>query len=281
MSHFESPNTTPENTAGPMSGDGAEPVMMQAGSMLADAAERIEGDARLDQVADALDGVAKPLSEGAAGSALRGEWLGHALHPLLTDFPLGCWLSSGLLDLIGGRSSRTASQRLVGLGLLFSAPTVAAGLAEYPSIEDRRLRRVAAAHAAGNGLVAFLYLRSWVSRRRGHHLMGILWGMAGGLGAWVTGYLGGHLSMGRSVGTGLRGAHGQGSMRSTGTPEAPDHAGDGHEELIDLAQASEMLHVPPEQVRAMVDQGVLVAAGGSSEPVFHPEDVRSVGLLGG
>ena len=244
MSHFESQQTTSQHTASqtPASQQndgaagaegGAQPAMVQVGSMMEETAERLEGDARLDQVADALDGVAKPLSQGAVGSALRGDWLGHALHPLLTDLPLGCWLSSALLDLAGGRAGRKASQRLVGVGLLFSAPTVAAGLAEYPSIQDRRLRRVAAAHAAGNGLVAFLYLRSWVSRRRGHHLMGIMWGMAGGMLAWVTGYLGGHLSMGRSVGTGLRGAHGNGSTASGSTGRHDGH--ERHEELIDLA----------------------------------------------
>ncbi len=282
MSHYESPMTTPQEGTMPSgtSGDGAvdaQQAMMQAGSTMADAMERVEDDERLDQVAEALDGVTAPLAEGAAGSALRGDWLGHALHPLLTDFPMGCWLSSGLLDLVGGRSSRAASQRLVGLGLLATVPTVAAGLAEFPTIEDRRLRRVAAAHAAGNGMVAVLYLRSWVSRRRGHHFAGVLWGLAGGLGGWITGYLGGHLSMGRKVGTGIRGGHAQDQHRSGSGRDGHD----GREELIDLAQASEMLHVPPEQVRAMVDQGLLVAAGGSSEPVFHPEDVRSVNLMGG
>lgn len=287
MSHHESPMTQSHEgdlQAG-VSGDGPgaggnghvdpQQAMSQAGSVMTDAMERIEGDERLDQLAEAFDGVAAPFGEGAAGSALRGEWLGHALHPLLTDLPMGCWLSSGLLDLMGGRSSRKASQRLVGMGLLFTVPTVAAGLAEYPTIRDRKLRRVASAHAGGNTLVALLYLRSWVSRRRGHHFAGVLWGLAGGLGAWVTGYLGGHLSMGRRVGTGMRGGH---AHESDGSGPARR---DGHEELIDLAQASEMLHVPQEQVRAMVDQGLLVAAGGSSEPVFHPEDVRSVNLMGG
>src|SRR5260370_8198870 len=31
---------------------------------------------------------------------LNGTWLGHALHPVLTDVPIGCWTSTALLDLV-------------------------------------------------------------------------------------------------------------------------------------------------------------------------------------
>src|SRR5829696_1786301 len=94
----------------------------------------IEDADRWDAVAEALGRWTAPLEDAPAGRALRGEWLGHALHPLLTDFPLGCWLSAGLLDLLGGRAARPAARRLVGLGLVATVPTVAAGLAEFPGL---------------------------------------------------------------------------------------------------------------------------------------------------
>ena len=55
-------------------------------------------------------------ASGAAGcaDALTGRWLGHAVHPVLTDLPIGFWTSAFTLDLIGGRRSRAAAQRLVG-----------------------------------------------------------------------------------------------------------------------------------------------------------------------
>ena len=55
---------------------------------------------------------------------LRGEWLGHALHPTLTDVTLGTWTSATLLDLFGGRDSSAAAQRLIGTGLLAAGPMV-------------------------------------------------------------------------------------------------------------------------------------------------------------
>jgi uncharacterized membrane protein len=168
----------------------------------------LEEEERLDQIGDRMASMATPLDEGPAGTFLRGEWLGHALHPLMTDFPLGCWLSAGLLDIVGGRHTSKAAQRLVGLGLLASIPTAAAGLVEWRRIDDDRIRRVGTAHGVGNAGVALLYFQSWRSRRRGRQIRGVMWGMAGASLAWGTGYLGGHLSMARGVGTGMRGAPG-------------------------------------------------------------------------
>lgn len=39
----------------------------------------------------------------AGGMSCTGRRFGHALHPLLTDLPLGFWMSSNVLDLVGGQ----------------------------------------------------------------------------------------------------------------------------------------------------------------------------------
>ena len=166
---------------------------------------RFEHEESLDRTAEQLDKAAATVAAGTRQSLLRGDWLGHALHPLLTDFPLGCWLSAGLLDIFGGRSSRRAAQRLVGAGVLFVPPTIASGLAEYRELGQQRTRRVAVVHAGGNAIVALLYLSSWLARRRGEHARGVMMSALGGLGALGTGYLGGHLSFARGSGMGERG----------------------------------------------------------------------------
>jgi uncharacterized membrane protein len=166
--------------------------------------ERLETSELIDTLGSAVGLGADVVGTGRIGDALRGRWLGHALHPLLTDLPLGCWLSAGLLDLVGGTSSRRAARRLIGIGLVAAVPTAASGLAEYHTIDTARTARVAAVHGAGNVAVVVCYLASWRSRRRGRHVRGVAWGMAGGTLAIVTGYLGGHLSFARGVGTGER-----------------------------------------------------------------------------
>jgi uncharacterized membrane protein len=184
------------------------------------AAQKVEDAARLDPLARAFDRIAGPLAQSPAAGALRGEWLGHALHPLMTDLPLGCWLGAGLLDVVGGRRARPAAQRLVGLGLLAVPLTAASGAVDSHDVTAPRPRRVVAVHAAGNTAVAALYALSWRARRAGHYQRGRVYGIAGGLLAWYTGYLGGHLSFGRGVGVGVR--------RAPGDPVAAlgEHAGE-------------------------------------------------------
>jgi uncharacterized membrane protein len=197
-------------TEAPMTTNFDQPTAPAAAServpeWLETAIRRIEGDDRLDPLARRVRNVADRIAGGAGGPVLAGDWLGHALHPLLTDFPLGCWLSAGVLDLVGGKRSRPAAQRLVALGLVMVPPTVATGLVDYTGADSPPTRRVGAVHAAGNSMVALCYFGSWRARRRGRHFRGVVWGLAGGGLAVVTGYLGGHLSFGRGVGIGARG----------------------------------------------------------------------------
>ena len=83
-------------------------------------------------------------------------------------------------------------------------PTAAAGLSEWDTLSRPEERRVTTVHALGNTLVAVLFLKSWLDRGRGRQAAGVGWGLLGGALAMVTGYLGGHLSFARLVGTGHR-----------------------------------------------------------------------------
>ena len=127
-------------------------------------------------------------------------WLGHPLHPVLTDVTIGCWTSALVLDLVGGRSGARAAQRLIGLGILSAVPTVASGAADWSRL-DRGDQRIGLIHAAANSTAIALYGWSWLARRRGHHLRGIGISVAGVAAVTVGGYLGGHLTYRRSVGT--------------------------------------------------------------------------------
>ena len=162
---------------------------------------RLEGDAWLDGPARRLGALADAVVRSpGADHVLRGTWLGHALHPLLTDFPLGAWMSASFLDLFGGRDARRPAQRLVGFGLLAAAATAAAGLAEWRATGGGA-RRVGVVHASVNGTATALYGSSWLARRRGAHRAAMALGVAGGLVATTGGYFGGHLSLVRKIGT--------------------------------------------------------------------------------
>jgi uncharacterized membrane protein len=168
---------------------------------LADAVRRIEAAESLDAAADVLDRVADVvLVSRRVGSVLRGEPIGHAAHPLLTDFPLGAWTCTSLLDLFGGRRSRPAATGLLSFGVAAAVPTVAAGLAELRAATGQA-RRVSVVHAAVNGTALTLYSASLVARLRGRHGTAVALGVVGGVAATLGGWFGGHLSLAMKVGT--------------------------------------------------------------------------------
>jgi hemerythrin superfamily protein len=160
----------------------------------------LEQEARLDPAVDTMRNVTAPLDASPAGAALRGEWMGHALHPVLTDLPLGMWTATTALDLFGGPDSRPAARRLLGLGLLAAGPTALSGWAEWRRA-DRPTQRVGLAHAALNATAIALYAGSWTARRRDRHRFGAVLALAGAGAAGAAGYLGGHLTLARKVST--------------------------------------------------------------------------------
>jgi hypothetical protein len=162
---------------------------------------RLEEARALDRPVRALEPSVRALfGTGTRGSVLRGEWLGHALHPVLTDVVLGTWTSASLLDLLGGPGSSASAQRLVGTGLVAFVPTAWAGWAEW-SAAGTRDKRVGLVHAVTNGIAAGVYTASWLARRRGRHGTGAGLALAGAAVSGVGGYLGGHLAEARKVGS--------------------------------------------------------------------------------
>lgn len=153
----------------------------------------------------ALDPAAEWLSakfgrlvgQDAIKSVLSGTFLGHPLHPVLTDIPIGTLAASTIVDVLGGDAS--TADALAVLGLVSVAPTAVTGLSDWADTvgEERRLGLV---HALANIGGASLYLAALVSRRGGSRAMGRLFSVAG-LGALSAGgYIGGHLVFGRGIG---------------------------------------------------------------------------------
>lgn len=176
---------------------------MQLEQQLADLAHRIEHNEALDAAVDRFDRtVPDALREGPTRDLLGGAWLGHALHPVLTDLPLGCWTGATLLDLLQHRRARPAVQLLTGLGILAAVPTAVTGASEWKVTPSREDRRVGVVHAAANSAALACYVLAWSNRRKGHALVATALGLAGGAAAAAGGWFGGHLSFARGVGVG-------------------------------------------------------------------------------
>lgn len=149
---------------------------------------------------ESVDKVGKPVSSAVAGAlsnralkdALSGTWLGHPLHPMLTDIPIGSWTSAFVLDIVGGERGRQAADMLVGIGVLSALPTAAAGLSDWADTIGEE-RRIGTVHAGANVVALSLYSLSWLARRRGRRATGVTLGFLGAGAATVGGYLGAHL----------------------------------------------------------------------------------------
>ncbi|MGB3593941.1 MAG: (2Fe-2S)-binding protein, partial [Ornithinimicrobium sp.] len=103
---------------------------------------RLENAAALDTPVSLIEPEIEALfGSGLRGSLLRGDWLGHAVHPVLTDFVLGSWTSATVLDVFGGPDSASSARKLVGAGLLVVGPTAWTGWAQW-SGSERRDKRV-------------------------------------------------------------------------------------------------------------------------------------------
>jgi nitrite reductase/ring-hydroxylating ferredoxin subunit/uncharacterized membrane protein len=164
-------------------------------------ARAISGLSQLDPVAKKLGKFARDATKPKRlKELLSGSWLGHPLHPVLTDVTIGTLTSAVLLDWLGGEESRPAARRLIGIGLLSATPVVASGASDWGDTEvaNDSVRRIGLVHASANVVANSLFAASYAARRRGED--GRLLAVAGAAVLTAGGYLGGHLSFAEGVG---------------------------------------------------------------------------------
>jgi nitrite reductase/ring-hydroxylating ferredoxin subunit/uncharacterized membrane protein len=159
--------------------------------------DRIASAHQLDGVADAVSGVLrKVIRPGPVEDLLTGVPAGHPMHPALVAVPLGAWVSSSALDLLGqGDGART----LTALGCVTALPAAVSGATDWLSTSGGA-RRVGLVHAALNYSALAVYGLSWRARHRGRRMRGVaLSGAGAGLIA-ASGWLGAHLVYAQGVG---------------------------------------------------------------------------------
>ena len=143
--------------------------------------------------------------EGARATVdvLHGTWLGHPLHPVLTELTIGAWFIGGALDAVGalGRSRRAryAGDRLAAIGTACAIPTALTGLADFSTFPQWSARP-ATLHAALNLANIGLYATSLWERRRGNRRRGLALSWAAQTLTAASAWLGGMLVYKHKVG---------------------------------------------------------------------------------
>jgi nitrite reductase/ring-hydroxylating ferredoxin subunit/uncharacterized membrane protein len=94
---------------------------------------------------------------------LHGTWLGHPLHPALTDFVVGAFAFGSLFNLMGNgdRDNLTTrmARRLIKAGAISAVPTALSGMADFSTITKRSVA-TGALHGILNSTALVLYLLS-------------------------------------------------------------------------------------------------------------------------
>jgi nitrite reductase/ring-hydroxylating ferredoxin subunit len=153
---------------------------------------RLEQARSLDPVSEQLQQiVTRTVRPQPLKDLLHGTWLGHPLHPVLVQVPVGAFMSAAVLDLVPG--GRRAAGTLIGLGVASAVPAAAAGLTDWSEMTKDR-RRVGLVHAAANTVALGLYVGSLSARFSGRPARGKALAWAGLSVAGASAYLGGHLS---------------------------------------------------------------------------------------
>jgi nitrite reductase/ring-hydroxylating ferredoxin subunit/uncharacterized membrane protein len=164
----------------------------------------------------ALDTVAKPLSSAirqaysragetgrVAKNALHGVWLGHPLHPVFTDVPIGAWTTGLVLDAVGAVSGDDGFERAadvaMAVGLVGAAGAAVTGLTDWSETQGRS-RRTGLLHGLLNLTATVLYATAYALRKNGARPAGTSCAIAGYSIALGAAFLGGDLVYDQRVG---------------------------------------------------------------------------------
>ena len=138
-----------------------------------------------------------------AKDLLNGVWLGHPVHPALTDVPIGAWTAAVLLDASeasgADRGVGRAADAAVALGLAGAIGAAVTGLTDWGDTYGRA-RRLGLAHGLANVAATSLFAASLASRASGRRAAGRRFGLAGYLIAVGAAWIGGHLVFGERLG---------------------------------------------------------------------------------
>lgn len=171
--------------------------------------DAIDGQGWIDPVAGGL-GAAVTGAYNAGGTPgqkiknfLHGTWLGHSLHPVLTDVPLGAWTAALVLDILEATTGRSelgpGADAAVGIGLIGATGSAVTGLTDW-SDTDGRARKVGALHGLLNVTATAFYVASLVMRRRGERGAGRNLALLGYALSGSAAYLGGALVYTEKIG---------------------------------------------------------------------------------
>jgi nitrite reductase/ring-hydroxylating ferredoxin subunit/uncharacterized membrane protein len=139
----------------------------------------------------------------SAADTLHGTWLGHPLHPVLTDVTIGAWTFAVFFDVMWlitqKKGHRRTADMLTRIGTVSAIPTAMAGITDYSAI-----KKDAVAHGALHGIInavgLVLNILSIRARDSHHHSTGRALSFIAFGGLLISAWIGGEMTYRLRVG---------------------------------------------------------------------------------
>lgn len=151
-----------------------------------------------DAAFSSLGGVRRYVENG-----LHGTWLGHPVHPAITDLPVGAWTSAAVLDALdistGRKQLGQAADLMIGIGLAGAVGAGITGITDWNKT-DEPARKMGVIHGLMNIEGAWLYTAALILRRRGQRGAGQALAALAYSGLLLSAWIGGELSYKEGVG---------------------------------------------------------------------------------
>jgi nitrite reductase/ring-hydroxylating ferredoxin subunit/uncharacterized membrane protein len=156
---------------------------------------------------DRLTAVLEPFRERHQDNLVLellhgGRWVGHPLHPALSDLPIGLWTGAMVLDALDGSPRPPRGMDAAGMlnaaGILAAGATAVTGLGDWTVSNDQD-RRVGLFHGLLNTAALGLQCAALGIRMAGHRGTARTLGAAGLTVTVAAAYLGGHLVFTKGV----------------------------------------------------------------------------------
>ena len=151
--------------------------------------EIIEKQQWLEPIADRLQSkIGAALDDDGSigptiGNILHGTWLGHPLHAVLTDVPIGSWTAAAVFDALEKTTAAAVT-----------------GLADWSRVGRGRPQRIGLVHGLLNITATACYITSLCLRRMRSRQAGRQFAMVGFVVSNLSAYLGGHLVYNEKIG---------------------------------------------------------------------------------
>lgn len=170
---------------------------------------RIASQPWLDSGADAVKEAVHKFYDGMGAASvpvrnfLHGVWLGHPLHPVITDIVVGAYTTTAILDVVeaagGERRLAPATDIALTTGIVSGLGAAAAGITDWHVLKGTP-KRIGFLHMLFNLSATALYIGSLLARKSGNRGLGRALGWTAYGTIFGGAYLGGHLVFVKNIG---------------------------------------------------------------------------------